>query len=82
MEAGQKAISLTKYNGMDKSDRERDLAQIYVMLGEYTKGINLLDELLKKPSSISIKLLQIEPVWKPLLEISDFNKLIAAYSDN
>ncbi len=81
-EAGQKAISLTKYNGMDKSDRERDLAQIYVMLGEYTKGINLLDELLKKPSSISIKLLQIEPVWKPLLEISDFNKLIAAYSDS
>ena len=81
MEDGQKAISLTKYNGIDKSDRERDLAQIYVMLGEYTKGIDLLDELLKKPSGISLKLLQIEPVWKPLLEMSEFNKLISAYSN-
>jgi len=80
MEAGQKAISFTKNNGIDKSDRERDLAQIYVMLGEYAKGISLLDELLKKPSSLSIKLLQIEPVWKPLQEMPEFRKLISEYS--
>jgi len=80
IEAGQKAVNLTTYDGIDKSDRERDLAQIYVMLGEYSKGIAILDELLKKPSGISIKLLQIEPVWKPLWEMPEFKKLISEYS--
>jgi tetratricopeptide (TPR) repeat protein len=82
LDAGQKAITLTKFNGIDKSDRIKDLAQIYVMLGEYNKSIELLEELLKKPSRISIKLLQIEPVWKPLQKMQEFKKLISEYSGN
>jgi serine/threonine-protein kinase len=82
LDAGQKAINLTKYNGINKSDRERDLAQIYVMLGDYHKSIELLDDLLSKPSSISIKLLQIDPGWKPLQKSQDFKKLVTKYSGN
>jgi tetratricopeptide (TPR) repeat protein len=82
LDAGHKAISLTKYNGTDKSDRMGEMAQIYVMLGDYDKSLEILDELLKNPSNISIKLLQIDPVWKPLQGMPEFKKLISDYSRN
>jgi len=82
LDAGQKAITLTRYNGYDKSDRMEELAQVYVMLGEYDKCLEILDELLKNPSNISIKLLQLDPVWKPLQVIPEFKKMISAYSRN
>jgi tetratricopeptide (TPR) repeat protein len=80
LDAGQRAIDLTKDNGINKSNRIKDLAQIYVMLGEYNRSLKLLDEILKNPSSISIKLLQLDPVWKPLHEKSEFKKIINKYS--
>jgi tetratricopeptide (TPR) repeat protein/TolB-like protein len=82
LDAGQKAIMLTRYNGSDKSDRMVEMAQVYVMLGEYDKCLEILDELLKNPSNISIKLLQLDPVWKPLQVIPEFKKMISAYSRN
>lgn len=82
LDAGQKAITLTRYNGSDKSDRMVEMAQVYVMLGEYDKCLEILDELLKNPSNISIKLLQLDPVWKPLQVIPEFKKMISAYSRN
>jgi tetratricopeptide (TPR) repeat protein len=56
------------------------LAQIYSMIGEYDKAIELLEELLKNPSDISIKLLQIDPVWKPLQNKTGFKELLIKYS--
>jgi tetratricopeptide (TPR) repeat protein len=82
LDAGQKAITLTRYNGVEKSDRMVELAQSYVLLGEYDKSLKILDELLKNPSNISIKLLQIDPVWKPLQGMPEFKKLISDYSRN
>jgi tetratricopeptide (TPR) repeat protein len=58
------------------------LAQIYSMIGEYDKAIELLEELLKNPSDFSIKLLQLDPVWKPLQKMPEFKKLISEYSGN
>jgi tetratricopeptide (TPR) repeat protein len=82
LSAGQKAITLTQYNGIEKSDRMGELAQIYIMLGEYDKSLKILNELLKNPSNISIKLLQLDPVWKPLQVKPEFKKLISDYSRN
>jgi tetratricopeptide (TPR) repeat protein/TolB-like protein len=81
LDAGQKAITLTKYNGAEKSDRMIELAQIYTMLGDYDKSLKILDELLKNPSNISIKLLQLDPVWKPLHDKPEFKKLLLDYSN-
>ncbi len=80
VEAGQKAIKLAEYNYSEKSWRTEDLAQIYTMLGEYDNAIELLEQLLKNPSDISIKLLQIDPVWKPLQGKSEFKKMLEKYS--
>ncbi|MCX6260965.1 MAG: hypothetical protein NTY95_09010 [Bacteroidia bacterium] len=80
VEAGQKAVKLAEYNYSEKSWMTEYLAQIYSMIGEYDKAIELLEELLKNPSDISIKLLKLDPVWKPLQNKPGFERLILNYS--
>jgi tetratricopeptide (TPR) repeat protein len=82
LDAGVKALTLTKYNGMDKSDRMMDLANIYMVLGEYDKAMDLIEELLKNPSSLSPGLLKLDPVWKPLSERPRFKALLEKYTTN
>jgi TolB-like protein/Tfp pilus assembly protein PilF len=82
IESGQKAIELSGSNVKNKTDRIKDLAQIYVLLGENKKSMELLEELLKNPSSISLRLIQLDPVWKPIQEMPEFKKLISLYSVN
>jgi tetratricopeptide (TPR) repeat protein len=82
IESGQKAIELSGSNVKSKMDGIQDLAQIYVMLGENEKSLELLEELLKNPSSLSVKLMQLDPVWKPLHGMPEFKKLVSQYSVN
>ena len=58
--------------------RVRDLARIYVMVGEHSAAIDELVTLLSRPSDISAAWLRIDPVWAPLRENSRFQKLIAS----
>jgi tetratricopeptide (TPR) repeat protein len=80
LEAGQKAIKLAEFNYGEHISRIRDLAEIYVKLGDYNKSLILLEQLLENPSDISVKLLQIDPVWKPLQGKPAFKKMIEKYS--
>jgi len=82
LEAGQKALDITRYNGLEKSDRMLDLANIYVVLGEYDKALDLIEELLKNPSSLSPGLLKLDPVWKPLSGRSRFKAILEKYTTN
>jgi TolB-like protein len=80
LEYGQTALKLTGNNYMEKSWRTKDLAQIFVMLGEYDKALILIEELLNNPSDFSINILQIDPVWKPLQKKAEFRKMIENFS--
>ena len=80
IESGEKAIKLTADNALDASDRIRDLAQIYVMLGDYDKCLKLIEELLKNPSCFSLGLMKLDPVWKPLIFLPEFQDLLIKYS--
>ena len=82
VEEGQKAIILTGIDNMDGSDMKLNLAQIYTMTGEYDSAISLISFLLNNPSSLSKKLLQIDPVWKPLHDNPEYKKVIKKYSGN
>ena len=57
--------------------RVRDLARIYTMIGEQSAAIDLLADLLARPSDISGPWLRIDPTWLPLRNNSRFQKLIA-----
>jgi TolB-like protein/Tfp pilus assembly protein PilF len=54
----------------------KDLAQVYVMVGEYDKALDKIEYLLSIPGELSIPLLKIDPVWAPLRNHPRFQKLI------
>ena len=56
--------------------RVRDLAHVYVMIGEYDKAVDQIEYLLSIPGEMSIPLLRIDPRWAPLKEHPRFQKLI------
>lgn len=60
--------------------RVRELAQIYVMVGEFDLAVDHLEYLLSIPGELSVKQLMIEPVWKPLRALPRFQKLMKRYS--
>jgi len=59
-----------------------DLARIYTILGDYDNAFSSIENLLKNPASFSVKLLQLDPVWKPLSDKPQYNALIKKYSRN
>jgi hypothetical protein len=56
--------------------RELDLAKIYTMVGEYDLAIQKLDYLLSIPGELSVPYIKIDPVWRPLLNIPRFQKIL------
>jgi tetratricopeptide (TPR) repeat protein len=59
--------------------RVRDLAQVYVMVGEYDKAFDQIEYLLSIPSELSVALLKLDPVWAPLRGLPRFHKLVEKY---
>ncbi len=60
--------------------RVRDLATIYIMVGEPREAIKLLQQLLAMPSDISVALLRIDPTYDPLRNDPEFQQLLQEYS--
>jgi tetratricopeptide (TPR) repeat protein len=58
------------------SYRVRDLALIYVMVGEFDLAIDHIEYLLSIPGPLSIPLLRLDPACKPLRDHSRFKKLL------
>ena len=57
------------------TNRIKDLAQVYVMVGEYDKALDKIEYLLSIPGELSTSLLKIDPVWAPLRNLPRFQKL-------
>ena len=78
IEAGKRAVELMPiekeaYRGVF---RVEDLAKIYVMVGEYDKAMDQIKLLLSLPGPLSVKLLLLDPAWKPLWDLPEFKKII------
>ena len=58
-----------------------DLARIYVMVGEHGLALEQLNTLLSIPGLLSAKLLQLDPIWKPLWDHPDFLRLMEKYAE-
>jgi serine/threonine-protein kinase len=75
---GQLGIQLVPVSrdALTGSDRVRDLARIYVMVGEYEAAIDLLEYLLSISTAVTANLLQVDPFWDPLRSFARFQALI------
>ena len=56
--------------------RLKDLAQIYVMLGDHDKAIDYLDHLLSVPTFFAAGYLKVDPTWNPLRDQPRFLALL------
>ena len=82
IEEGEKAIRLAGENSMDVNDMRLRMAQIYTMIGDYGPAISNIEYLLLHPSMISVRILQVDPVWKPLISNPEFKEILNRHSKN
>ena len=75
---GQRAIELVPISkdALGGTTRLADMAAIYVTVGRHDAAVDLIEQLLSIPSGISVPLLRIEPVWRPLFDHPRFKQLI------
>lgn len=52
-------------------------AEVYVRLGRFEEAVAALEQLLSHPGLLSTKVLELDPLWNPLRERRDFQKLLA-----
>ncbi|MFA5833613.1 MAG: protein kinase [Bacteroidota bacterium] len=76
--AGERGVELLpiEKEAWRGSFRLRDLARIYVMVGEQEKAVDILERLLSLPCEVTVPLLKIEPWWEPLKNNKRFQKLV------
>ncbi len=77
---GKRAVELLPEaeDALDGPEVAVVLAQIYAWTGEHDRAFELLDHLLQVPSSLSVTILKVDPVWDPLRKDPRFEKLIAS----
>lgn len=55
------------------------LAEVYALVGEQDKAIDLLDGLLSRPSNVTVAILKIVPIWDSLRDNPRFIALLKKY---
>ncbi|PYJ46553.1 MAG: hypothetical protein DME85_10120 [Verrucomicrobia bacterium] len=55
------------------------VAEMYAILGESDRAIEILDGLLSRPSSITLQILNLNPIWDPLRSDPRFQALLTKY---
>jgi tetratricopeptide (TPR) repeat protein len=60
----------------------RNLAQIYVWVGEADSALDRIEYLLSIPSWVSVGVLRVEPNWDPLRDHPRFQALLEEYDTN
>jgi tetratricopeptide (TPR) repeat protein len=75
--AGEKALELMPVNkeAYRGTFRAEDLAMIYVMVGKYDAALKQIKILLTVPSDLSVKMILLDPDWKPLWSLPEFKKI-------
>jgi TolB-like protein/Flp pilus assembly protein TadD len=55
------------------------LAEVYVVTGENAKAIEVLDELLSRPSDVTVAALKLDPTWDPLRNEPAFQEMLVKH---
>jgi TolB-like protein/Tfp pilus assembly protein PilF len=55
------------------------LAEVHAILGNNAQAIEILDGLLNRPSSVTVQILEVSPIWDPLRNDPNFQALLTKY---
>jgi serine/threonine-protein kinase len=56
------------------------VAQVYAILGDNARAIELLEGLLNRPSDVTLQSLKVNPAWDPIRNDPAFQALFAKYA--
>jgi TolB-like protein/Tfp pilus assembly protein PilF len=56
------------------------VAQVYAILGEKDRAIEVLNGLLSRPSAMTVEILKVNPIWDPLRNDPGFQALLSKYA--
>src|SRR4030042_264153 len=78
LENSQKAVKLMPlstdvWKGFEK---EKDLAEVYILAGEYERALDKIEYLLTIPGDLSVPLLKADPAYDKLLDLPRFKKIL------
>jgi TolB-like protein len=78
IENAQKAVMLKplKLDAWQGFERERDLANIYTLAGEYDLAMDKIEYLLTIPGGLSVQLLKVDPAYNKLHNLPRFKKIL------
>jgi TolB-like protein/Tfp pilus assembly protein PilF len=78
----QRAIDLRpeSKDAFEGPEIAEQVAQVYTILGDNARAIDLLDELLSRPSEVTSQSLKLDPAWDPLRNDPAFQALFAKYA--
>ena len=57
-----------------------DVAQVYAILGDNGRAVELLDGLLSRPTGLTLQSLTINPAWDPIRNDPGFQALFTKYA--
>ena len=66
-------------DAFDGPNMTQTLAEVYAIVGEQEKAIDLLDGLLARPSDVTVAALKVLPIWDPLRANPRFIELLKKY---
>jgi tetratricopeptide (TPR) repeat protein len=69
-------VSKDAYFGPQRVD---DLADIYVMVGQYDEALEQFEYLLSIPYGFSVEWLRLDPRYDPLRDLPRYQKLVEKY---
>ena len=55
------------------------VAEVYTILGDNDRAIEILDGLLSRPSAVTVQGLKVNPIWDPLRSDPRFQALLQKY---
>lgn len=58
------------------------VAEVYTVLGDNDRAIEILDGLLNRPSAMTVQVLKVNPIWDPLRSDPRFRALLQKYDGN
>src|SRR4029453_1301176 len=78
----QRAIDLRpeSKDAFEGPEIAEQVAQVYTILGDNARAIELLDGLLSRPSEVTSQSLKLDPAWDPLRNDPAFQALFAKYA--
>ncbi|HET9418580.1 MAG TPA: hypothetical protein VFO30_04495 [Chthoniobacterales bacterium] len=79
IERAQQLLPLSK-DAFEGPEMVAKAAEIHAILGDPAGAVSMLDDLLQRPSSVTLGMLKVNPVWDPIRKDPQFQRLIDKYS--